>query len=693
MKTISIALLLMASMAIQSALARVVDIEITESTPVMQGKQFGDVGAYERIKGIAHFEIEPDHKRNKTIADLNRAPKNSNGKVQFRSEFEILRPVDSSKSSGVLIFEALSQGEKLSLGLLHDIDARHSLNQIDATANLGNGFFFRKGHSIAWAAWQGNVQKIDGRLTADFPVATNEGDSIEELTVTEFNGRSFGEQNPTTLPLSGRSYITPYSAISTDQTESGASLYMMESASVNYYSTEVGKGEEIPKENWAFAHCPDGWPGTPSTDYICVKNGFLKNRNYHLLYKAIDPPVMGLGLATTRDFLSFLKNHQTDAPSNHKLTPTIDHVLCQGISQGGKYLRDFLYQGFNVDTDNKKVCDGINIHAAGVEKTYLNYRFSQPYRQSMQHSERFIPDVNFPRQYSIRVNPFLKFPDGILKKPAFDPLIFHTDTSTEYWQSRASLVGASEGATMDFTESSKVRRYLISSTETYNRFNDIAHSGYGERQCLYQSNNVHIGAIMRALITSLEDWVVHQVEPVESIYPRVEDKTLVEPSALNLPKVFSEDYRSAANGSGDMNFGPRVKFNRGVVDILIPEPIAGHKILVPQLDELGHEIAGIRHPRIAVPTGTHLGWNIRTTEFGGGDLCDEHGAFVPLSLDDQQAAELNDSRPSLLSLYPSYDAYVDKFQEVTNSLVEQRFLLEEDATLLLNQAKQIMSVH
>lgn len=673
--------------------ARVTQLEIIETIPIANGKNFGDIGAYEKISGIAYFEIAPDHKRNKTIADINRAPVNANGNVEFSAEFEILRPVNSKKASGLLFIETPAQGQKLSLGLLHDIDSQEDLNFINKNTNLGNGFLFNRGHTVAWIAWQDKISNTDHRLVVDFPLILENENPIEGFILTEFNGRSFEEKNPYTLPLSGRQYVQSYPTTSTDKDVAKASLFVMQSGSTSASSPDVGKGEKVPADQWDFAYCPEGWPGQPSLEYICVKNSFLKNRNYHLIYQAKGASVMGLGLATTRDFISHLKHAGSDTLGGQNPTIKINHVICQGIGQGARYLRDFLYQGFNVDVNGKKVCDGMNIHGAGVEKTYLNYRFSQPYRISTQHSERFIPDVNFPRQYSVRVNPFLKFPDGILKKPAFDPKIFHTDTSTDFWQSRASLVSASEGATMDFSESSRVRRFLISSSESYNRFNGIAHNGYGGRQCFYDTNNLHIGSLMRALINNLELWVVNGEEPLDSIYPKISEETLVELTSLRLPSIIEQNFRGALNGSGDMEFGPRVKFNRGMVDLLIPEVIARHKVLVPAVDQLGHDIAGIRHPHIEVPMGTYLGWNIRTTEFGGGGLCDEHGSFIPLSMSDEDADLENDSRPSLLSLYPDYMSYVNKLRDATDSLVSKNLLLQEDAELLLQRVEESIPLH
>ncbi|HBZ18079.1 MAG TPA: hypothetical protein DEO41_01655, partial [Betaproteobacteria bacterium] len=150
--------------------ARVTQLEITEIISVAGGKHFGDIGAYEKVSGIAYFEISPDHKRNKIITDIARARINADGNVEFNAKFEILRPVDPSKASGTLFVEAPSQGEKLSLGLLHDIDETIDLNFIDETTDLGNGFLFERGHTVAWIAWQAQIEEIDHRLVVDFPI-------------------------------------------------------------------------------------------------------------------------------------------------------------------------------------------------------------------------------------------------------------------------------------------------------------------------------------------------------------------------------------------------------------------------------------------------------------------------------------------------------------------------------------------
>jgi hypothetical protein len=679
--------LLAVTVSFSPAYAKLTRLEIEKREIVADGQAFGNVGPYEKLTGRAWFEVDPEHKRNKTITDLKRATVNESGMVEFSADMVILKPVKLENGSGMLFFEVNNRGNKLIFSKMHDTPAGTIRNNPSSAEDFGNGFLMRRGHVLAWIGWGADIQPGNDRLTVDFPVAMHEGEPGTGLMLTVFSDRNFGGGNPTSLPLSGNSRIKPYPAISTDKKEAQGQLYMLASDSPDPSGPEIPRGAPVPDEDWAFADCPDGWPGTPSASHICLKNGFLNNRNYHLLYVASNPPVMGLGYATTRDFISFLRHKSEDDAGNPNPVAGLTHTLCQGISSSAMYLRDFTYQGFNVDESNKTVCDGMHIHGAGVNKLYLNYRFAQPNAYSTQHRERFVPDTNFPRQYSVRVNPFLRFPDGILKRPIFDPKIIHTDTSSEYWQFRASLTGASEGATMDFNESRKVRRYLLSSLQHGGHKGGAPHRGIGNRQCVYPSNPVHPGPILRALVVALEQWVKDDVTPPEMRVPRIGDQTLVDPETLLLPNIPGLEYNAKLNGSGDRDFGPRVRFNRGVVDLLLPEVIAAHKVLVPQVDETGNEIAGIRHPFVEAPTATLLGWNTRTREFGGPDLCDMLGSMIPLPQTKAEADANDDPRPSLQELYGDHAGYVAKVSAAAKKLQEEGLMLPEDVDRIIAEAE------
>lgn len=681
-----LALLFLALFAATSH-ARLVRLEIQKREVVADGQAFGAAGPYEKLTGRAYFEAEPTQARNTQVFDIDRAPLNGKGRVEFSAEMMILKPVDMVKSSGTLFFEVNNRGRKISFMRMHDVPADVNLNDPTSPRDFGNGFLMKRGYVIAWVGWGADIAPGENRLTVDFPIAMNGNEPVSERIFTEFSDRNFNGGQPTSLPLSGGAAFKPFPAVSTLKDVAQAELYVLPSDSPRPSGPQIPRGEPVPAEDWAFADCPDGWPGTPSVNHICLKTGFRNDRNYHLLYRATKSPVMGLGYLTSRDFVSFLRYGEKDDAGNPNPVHGIKHTLCQGISSSGMYLRDFLYHGFNIDEQERKVCEGMHIHVAGVHKLFLNYRFAQPNPFSQQHRERYVPDTNFPRQYAVRVNPFTRIPDGILKRAATDPKIIHTDTSNEYWQFRASLTGASEGGTLDFNESSKVRRYLLSSLQHGGFKGDAPNRGIANRQCEQLSNPTHPGPLLRALIVALDDWVIRNTAPPETRVPKVAEGTLVDPKDLKLPAIPGLTYHGLHNGSGDRHFGPRVKGNSGVIDLLVPEPLAPHKILVPQVDAIGNEVAGIRHPFVAAPSATLLGWNTRTAEFGGPDLCDLLGSTIPLPKTREEARANKDPRPSLEELYGDHAGYVRKVAEAARQLQGERLLLEEDVQQIIREAE------
>ena len=219
----------------------------------------------------------------------------------------------------------------------------------------------------------------------------------------------------------------------------------------------------------------------------------------------------------------------------------ITTTLCNGISSSGMYYRDYLYQGFNEDEQGRQVCQGVHIDIPGVQKLFLNYRFAQPNPFTVQHRERYVPDDNFPRAYAVRENPLFGGDeddrdgatdeagprDGILKRPHTDPKVIHTDSATEWWQFRSSLVDTNEDGTRDIHQPQNVRRYEFSGTQHFVAKGVTPTFGTGNRQCQQLSNPTHYGASARALIVALEDWVRHGWSPPPSRVARIADGTLV----------------------------------------------------------------------------------------------------------------------------------------------------------------------
>ena len=667
--------------------AKLVKLEITKREVVADGMSFGDAGAYEKLTGRAWFEVDPTLERNRTVFDIDRAPLNANGRVEFSADMVILKPVDIDRGTKTLFFEVNNRGRKISFGRMHDTASDANMNAPLAVRDFGNGFLMKRGYVIAWVGWGADIAPGDNRLTVNFPIARENGKPVTERILTEFSDRNFNGGKPSSMPLSGGPAFKSFPAVSTDKKQVQAELFMLSSDSPQPSGPDIPRGESVADDLWAFADCPEGWPGRPSTEHLCLKEGFRNDRNYQLIYRATNSPVMGLGYVTTRDFVSFLRNDEQDAVGNANPVYGIKTTLCQGISSSGMYLRDYLYQGFNVDEQERQVCEGMHIHVAGAQKLYLNYRFAQPNPFTQQHRERYVPDTNFPRQYAVRDDRISRLPDdGILKRPKSDPKIIHTDTSNEYWQFRASLTGANDDGTMDMEESSKVRRYLLASQQHGGFKPDAPNHGIADKQCEQLTNATHPGPLLRALVVALDDWVRRDVAPPETRVPRISNRTLVAPVDLNLPKIPGLTFEGLYNGSGDRNFGPRVSGNSGVIDLLIPQIKSVHKILVPQVDAIGNDMAGIRHPFVEVPVATLLGWNTRTKAFGGPDLCDLLGSTIALPKTPADAQAKGDPRSSLEELYGSHEAYVAKVAMAAKKLQDERLMLPEDVDMVVREA-------
>ena len=663
-------------------------LELQSPELVAGGQPFGAAGAYERLTGTAYFEVDPQDPSNAVVFDLDKAPRNARGRVEFSADAVILRPVDLAKASGTLFFEVNNRGNKISFGRMQDTAPDANANAPVTAHDFGNGFLMKRGYVLAWVGWGADIAPGDNRLTVSFPVALREGQPITARFLTELGDRNFNGGRPPTLPLSGGAAFKSFLAVSSNKEAAEAELRAVDSDSPRPSGPAIPRGTPIPDNEWALARCPDGWPGVPSTADICLKGGFRNNLNYHLIYRAAASPVMGLGYVTSRDFVSFLRHAAKDDSGRLNPVAGIRTVLCQGISSSGMYLRDYLYFGFNEDEQGRRVCDGMHIHVPGAQRLYLNYRFAQPNPFTQQHRERYVPDVNFPVTYAVTRNPLTGHEDGILTRPKTDPVIIHSDTSTEYWQFRASLLGADADGRTDIADPPNVRRFLLAGTQHRWLKGETPNHGIADRQCEQLTNATHPGVILRALIVALEQWAKDGTMPPDSRVPRIADGTLVTPERLTFPAIPGVSYAGLYNGSGERDFGSRVTANSGVIDKLFPDIVSTHRILVPQVDRTGNEIAGVRHPFVEVPVATLTGWNTRTPEFGGDDLCDLQGSTIALARTKAAARAAGDPRPTLDELYRDHDDFVRKVEQAARALERQRLMLPEDVELTVREARE-----
>lgn len=687
--------------------ARVTRIEITSlESPTFDGRVFGNVGQYEKLRGKIYGEVDPGDPLNAVIVNLDKAPQNTNGMVEYVTNFLIIKPVDMRKGNGKIFYEINNRGNHLGGFGINDISAG---NDPTTAEDAGNGFLQRQGYAIVDAGWEGDVLPGNFRLTAEFPIATENGAEITAPILVEFSDRytrnaDIQANGGVSLPLSGSLSFASYESISTDQSVAGAELRVRFSDSTRPGTADIPAGMVIPTSEWQFAKCskdPDTGvlTSTPSTTDICLPAGFSVDKVYQFIYTAKNPRVMGLGYAVTRDLGSFLRFETEDdfgnpnplARSRHRRSRAstgITQIYARGISSTGMYVRDFIYQGFNEDEEHRKVFDAMWTEIPGAHKLYLNYAFAQPNPYSVQHRDRYVPDTSFPTTYAVTTDPLTGLTDGILKRCQDTdtcPKIFHVDSSTEYWQFRASLV-TTDGLGNEIALPHNVRSYFMKGTQ----HGPAAVPSLGI--CQQLSDPLPRGARERAILVALDKWVTKGIPPPDSRYPRVSDGALVpfDQPSTGFPEIPGVIYAGLVNASGVRDFGPMVTENSGLVTMTPPVAVPGgeHVILVPKVDADGNDVAGVGAVQLLVPIATYTGWNTRAAGFSEGDLCDLTGMFLPFAETKDERLAAGDPRLSLEERYKDHKSYVKAVRNAARKLRKEGFLLKEDEKKIIQEAQE-----
>ena len=454
-----------------------------------------------------------------------------------------------------------------------------------------------------------------------------------------------------------------------------------------------GKRIPVPATQWEFAACvKDQRNGKevikPSGCDLYLHSGFKPGHIYEFIYPAKDPLVLGLGFAVVRDLVSFLRFELKDSTgkpnplASGKKTTGITHAYAWGRSQSGRFLRDFVYHGFNEDEKHRKVFDAIAPHVAGGGRVYLNYEFARPVTSSQQHTNQLDPEL-FPHAYNVIKDAQTGRRDGILKRPKTDPLVFHTQTSTEYWQKRGCLAHT-DGKGKDLPIPDNVRIYVIASAQHNSPFG--SEPAKDDTQLLV--NPLPAGDILRALMVAMDQWATKRIPPPPSRYPSVQDRTLVAPNRTGFPKIPGVSYIGLHNRQLFLDYGENIL--RGKVDVHPPKPIGNgaYKILVPKVDADGNDLAGIRLPALEAPIGTYTGWNLRPRGLAEGELSGLLGSFKPFAKSKTQRKKTGDPRLSLAERYRDKQDYVEQISRAARTLVDERFLLPEDAERIIAEAKK-----
>jgi hypothetical protein len=656
-------------------------LAIARREPFADSHEFPVTGPYEKIVGKLYGDVDPEHRLNRVIVDLDKAPRNRRG-VPYESDFFILKPLDIDRGNGKILFDAPNRGAKRILAFLNDAPQS---NDPSTREQAGNGFLMEAGYTIVWCGWQGDLLPGENWLTLKVPVATAGGKELVNRIRSEIVVDVPGVKSQ---PLSGDHRVASYEAATLEK--SAALLTVREKS--------YGVRRVVDPADWEFATCtrdPDTGRTTvqPRPTHLYLPEGFLPGHIYEFIYPAKNPLVLGLGFAATRDFVSFLRfRKEARGTPNPLLTDdgrgAIRAAYAWGRSQSGRYLRDFVYHGFNQDEAGRKVFDAIAPHVAGGGRVYLNYRFARPVSSSQQHTNQLDPEL-FPHAYNVIRDAQSGRRDGILKRPKTDPLVFHTQTSTEYWQKRGCLAHT-DGKGKDLRLPATVRLYVIASAQHNSPFGA---ESVKERTQL-RINPLPAGDILRALLVALDQWATHGLAPPPSRYPTVNAGTLVPPRPARggFPKIPGVNFAALHNRQLFLNYGDGVL--RGRISVHPPEPIGdrGYTILVPKVDRDGNDIGGIRLPAIEAPLGTHTGWNLRPAGLAEGELAGLLGSFIPFSVTKAERLKSGDPRLSLEERYKDKNDYVSRVSRAARLLIEQRYLLPADADRLIAEAGQRFSI-
>lgn len=651
---------------------------------------YGSVGAYEKVSGTLHGEVDPKDPKNAVIQDLQLAPVNARGMVEYSTDFVLLKPKDMTKASGVLRYDAPNRGNILTMP--------------NPSATLSDALYFERGYVMLYSAWQGDVPKSTAaRLTATVPVAKNaDGSSITGTYRTEL----VPSAATAAMALPGGVFngsMIPYAPASLDNTQPGYSLTRRRN--------ETDPREVIASAQWKFAACDTAanpFPGTPSTTSVCLQGGFDPQYLYELIYLAKDPKVMGVGLAALRDTVSFFRGQGADADGKaNPLAGRIQHTIGQGTSQSGNAMKTFLHLGFNQRLDGGKVFDGMFAHVA-ARQTHINTRFAVPGGGGGLRTDHTAFGQTAPRGLDKDYNDEVSGRQGgVMKRCAATdtcPKFFLGLSGTEFWQLQGSPVLTDALGTRDIAQPANARVYYYASTQHGGTGGTESISFAPTRNVYPAGTVVHFTDTFRALFVALEDWVVRGAEPPASQVPRLSDGTLAKPSQLVFPvmkglnwnvgstptAIPAFDYLARYNGFALYDYGPQYipQDESGIATVQPPRVVGkDYAILVPQVSPLtGLTQAGIRSVEARAPLGTSIEFNYVATP-GIVDLSNLTGSFIPFHKTQAARIAAGDSRPSLEELYTNQSGYVAAVTQAARDLVAERFLLQRDADVLVQKAR------
>jgi hypothetical protein len=590
---------------------------------------------YEQISGKVYFAVDPKLAANKIIVDVERAPRNAKGLVEFSADIFVLRPKDAAKSNGTALLEISNRGGRGMIGMFDLAQGR----ELRTAADLGDPLLFEAGYTLVWVGWEFDVPDRTAMKLYAPVIQGLTGPVRSEIIV---------DRRSTTASLGDRAQI-PYAVAD----QASATL------TVRDHPTE--KPTLIPRDQWKF---------NPDATGIEYAAGFDPGRVYEVIYTGKDPAVVGLGPAAVRDYISYMKQQGE-----------VKRAIGFGTSQSGRFLRKFLYDGFNADEHGKRVFDGLWAHVGGAGLGSFNSRFAQPSRDGHTWMNFLYPTDMFPFTDEPETDGGIT--DAILARARKDgvvPKIFYTNGSYEYWGRNASLIHISPDGKKDVAPAPDTRIYYLAGTQ------HGANAQPTKNNTQNQANPQDYRFAMRALLVDMNAWITDGTAPPESQIPRINKDQLVTTGALAFPKIPGVAVPKDTHYAWRLDFGPDFR-TKGIVAFEPPKIGASYPILIPQVDRDGNETTGVRLPELAVPLATYTGWNLRDAKIGAPEAIQSMvGSFIPFPKTKAEREKSGDVRLSIEERYASRAEYVGKVESAAKPLVGQRLLLDRDVERVKEKA-------
>lgn len=602
--------------------AAVTRVEITSRADYPQAN-------YEQIAGKIYFAVDPKLDANKIIVDLDRAPRDAKGLVEFSADLYVLRPKDPAKSNGTALFEVSNRGGK---GLLNTFDFANVRDHSDT-------FLLDAGFTLVWVGWEFDVpDRTHMKLYA--PVIRGlTGPVRSEIMV---------DHRVTEASLGDRAQI-PYAVAD----EASAKLTVRDKAD--------SAAATIPRSEWKF---------DAEATHVEYAEGFEPGKIYECIYTGKDPAVVGLGPAAIRDYISYMKQHGE-----------AKRAIAFGVSQSGRFLRKYLYDGFNADEQGHIVFDGVWAHVAGAGQGSFNHRFAQPSRDGHTWMNFFYPTDLFPFTDAPETDAGMT--DALLARATKEhvvPKIFYTNGSYEYWGREAALIHVSPDGKKDIPPVPTTRIYYIAGTQHGPSAQPVKNNTQNE------SNPNDNRYVLRALLVAMNDWIDDGAAPPASEIPRINKDQLVAVGALNFPKIPGINVPKIPNYAWRMDFGPDFR-SKGIVAFEPPKVGKPFPVLVPQVNSDGNETAGIRLPELSVPLATYTGWNLRDAKIGAPDEIQSMvGSFIPFARTKAEREKVGDPRPSIEERYKSKEEFLAQVAAATKPLLAQHLILARDVERIKEKA-------